>query len=409
MKATVIAMALLAIAGRADAAPDSKLLAAVQACAPGARTLEEKVVGIDSGSADREGVNAVGAVFAGELKALGASVKSVPSAPGGPWGDNVVATLTGSGKGRILLIAHMDTVFSKGDVARLKPHWQGDTYFGPGAGDDKAGGVTALCALKALTATGYKDFARIDVLLNATEEIASPGSKDLIAALAKQVDLVINLERGVPSDRMMIARKGNATLTFEFAGRAAHSGLEPEKGRNAALEAARVALAVGSLADSAKETTVTVDILQGGDKTNVVPDKAVLKADVRAFSNAEFDRVEAAAAAIAAKPGIEGVTIRSSLARGFPPWPRLPAAEAMLARANRRDAERGRKLDAVAVGSSSDASLAAATGTPTLDGFGMEGDGAHSVDDQAHFDTLTPRAYLLARMLMDVGHDPKGR
>ncbi|MGZ3273656.1 MAG: glutamate carboxypeptidase [Caulobacteraceae bacterium] len=409
MKATVIAMALLAIAGRADAAPDSKLLAAGQACAPGARTLEEKVVGIDSGSADREGVNAVGAVFAGELKALGASVKSVPSAPGGPWGDNVVATLTGSGKGRILLIAHMDTVFSKGDVARLKPHWQGDTYFGPGAGDDKAGGVTALCALKALTATGYKDFARIDVLLNATEEIASPGSKDLIAALAKQVDLVINLERGVPSDRMMIARKGNATLTFEFAGRAAHSGLEPEKGRNAALEAARVALAVGSLADSAKETTVTVDILQGGDKTNVVPDKAVLKADVRAFSNAEFDRVEAAAAAIAAKPGIEGVTIRSSLARGFPPWPRLPAAEAMLARANRLYAELGRKLDAVAVGSSSDASLAAATGTPTLDGFGMEGDGAHSVDDQAHFDTLTPRAYLLARMLMDVGHDPKGR
>ncbi len=402
--------ALLALAGPAMAAPkpDARLLTAVEACGKTARALEEKVVAIDSGSADRDGVNAVGAVFAGELKALGAAVKAVPSAPGGPWGDNVVATLTGTGKGRILLIAHMDTVFSKGDVARLKPHWQGDAYFGPGAGDDKSGGVTAICALKALTTNRYKDFARIDVLLNATEEIASPGSKDLIAAMAKDSDLAINLERGVPSDKMVIARKGNATLTFEFAGRAAHSGLEPEKGRNAALEAARIALMLGALADPAKQTTVTVDILQGGEKTNVVPDKAVLKADVRAFSAAEFDRVEAAAAAIAARPGIDGVTIKSSLARGFPPWPRLPAADAMVARANRLYAELGRKLDPMTVGSSADSSLAAATGTPTLDGFGMEGEGAHSVDDQAHFDTLTPRAYLLARMLMDVGHDPKG-
>ena len=87
----------------------------------------------------------------------------------------------------------------------------------------------------------------------------------------------------------------------------------------------------------------------------------------------------------------------------------IRAAEAMLARANRLYAELGRKLEPIAVGSSADASLAAATGTPTLDGFGMEGDGAHSVDDQAHFDTLAPRAYLLARMLMDVGHDPKGK
>jgi glutamate carboxypeptidase len=385
-----VSTALITLAGPAVAAskPDARVLAAVEACGKDARALEEKVVAIDSGSADRDGVNAVGAVFTGELKALGATVKAVPSAPGGTWGDNVVATLTGTGKGRILLIAH--------------------TYIGPGAGDDKSGGVTAICALKALTATGYKDYARIDVLLNATEEIASPGSKALIADMAKEADLAINLERGVPSDKMVIARKGNATLTFEFAGRAAHSGLEPEKGRNAALEAARVALLLGALADPAKQTTVTVDILQGGDKTNVVPDHAVLKADVRAFSAAEFDRVEAAAAAIAAKPAIDGVTIKSDLARGFPPWPRLPAADAMLARANRLYAELGRKLEPTFVGSSADSSLAAATGTPTLDGFGMEGEGAHSVDDQVHFETLTPRAYLLARMLMDVGHDPKG-
>jgi glutamate carboxypeptidase len=369
--------------------------------------LLEKAVAIDSGTGDAEGLAKVGALFAGELKALGAEVRmAAPSPPG--VGDNVVATITGTGKGRILMIAHMDTVFSRGDVAKLKPHWVGDAYIGPGAGDDKSGDVTAICALKALTSTGYKDFARIDLLINANEETGSQGSAALIAAMAKNSDIVLNLERGIPTDKIEIARKGSATLTLDFTGRAAHSGLEPEKGRNAALEAARVALALGALADPAKETTVTVDILQGGDKTNVVPDRALVKADVRAFSNAEFDRVEAAAAALAAHPGIDGVTIKSNLKRSFPPWPRLPAADALLARANRLYAELGRSLTAVAVGSSSDASLAAATGTPTLDGFSMEGEGAHSVDDQAHLDTLTPRAYLLARMLMDVGHDPKG-
>jgi glutamate carboxypeptidase len=403
-----IATAVLALAGSAHAAPkpDASLLAAVKACEPSARTLLEKLVAIDSGTGDAEGVNAVGALDAAELKALGASVKASPPPPGAPAGDNLVATLTGTGKGRILLIAHMDTVFSRGDVARIKPHWQGDSYYGPGAGDDKSGGVTAICALKALTATGFKDFARIDLLLNASEEVGSPGSRDLIVTLARDSDIVINLERGVPSDQIEIARKGAATLTLEFAGRSAHSGLEPEKGRNAALEAARVALALGALADPAKQTTVTVDILTGGDKTNVVPDRALIKADVRAFTAAELDRVEKGAADLAAHPGIDGVTIKSGLARSFPPWPRLPAADAMLTRANRLYAELGRQLTGTEVGSSSDANLAATTGTPTLDGFSMEGGGAHGVDDHADLATLVPRAYLLARMLMDVGHDP---
>lgn len=408
--AAVLALAISTLAWQAHAAPkpDAKLLAAVKACEPGARALLERLVAIDSGTGDAEGVNAVGALDATELKALGAGVRAAPPPPGAPAGDNLVATLTGTGEGRILLIAHMDTVFSRGDVARIKPHWQGDSYVGPGSGDDKSGGVTAICALKALTATSYKDFARIDLLLNASEETGSLGARALITAMAKDSDLVINLERGIPTDQIEIARKGSGTLTLEFAGRAAHSGLEPEKGRNAALEAARVALALGALADPAKQTTVTVDILSGGDKTNVVPERALIKADVRAFTTAEFDRVERGAADLAARPGINGVTIKSTLTRGFPPWPRLPAADAMLARANRLYAELGRQLTATEVGSSSDANLAAQTGTSTLDGFGMEGGGAHSVDDHADLGSLTPRAYLLARMLMDVGHDPKG-
>ena len=390
----------------APASPNAALLAAIRACNQPSRQLLERVVAIDSGTGDADGLIAVGVIYASELKGLGAHVRTVaPIAPA--VGDNVVASLTGKGKGHILLIAHIDSVFSRGDVAKRPPHWEGDHYVGPGAGDDKSGGVTAICALGALNAIGYTDYARIDLLLNASEETGSVGSRDLIRTMARASDLVINLERGVATDKVLVGRKGAATLIFEVTGRAAHSGLEPEKGRNAALEAARLALALGSVADPAKQTTVVVDILSSGDKINVVPVHGTLKADVRAFTAAELDRVEAAGADLAAHPSTDGITITSGLQRNFPAWPHTASADILVARANRLYAELGRSLTPIEVGSSADANYAAETGTPTIDGFGMEGGGAHSTLDYVDFATLTPRAYLLARMLMDVGHDPK--
>jgi glutamate carboxypeptidase len=387
--------------------PNAKVLAAVKACEPSGRALLERVVAIDSGTGDAEGLNAVGALYAAELKALGADVKAVaPTHPG--LGNNVVAALTGKGKGRILLIAHMDTVFNRGDVAKRMPHWDGQHYVGPGAGDDKAGGVTAVCALKALKASGFVDFARIDVLLNSNEETGSVGTRELIQSLARTSDLTINLERGVPTDQVLMARKGSATLTAQFTGRAAHSGLEPEKGRNAVMEAARFALALERLSDPGKKTTVTVDILTGGDRTNVVPAHAELKADVRAFTTEELDRVEQGAAKLAASPSIDGVTITTTMQHGFPPWPHNEHTDRVIERANRLYAEIGRQLTPTEAGSSADVSYAAQTGKPSVDGFGIEGANAHSLDDYADMGTLVPRVYLLTRLLMDVGHDPEG-
>jgi glutamate carboxypeptidase len=393
--------------GSAAQTADAKLLNAIKGCDAGARQLLQHTVAIDSGTGDAEGLRAVGELYADELRALGAQVRSVAPPPPAS-GDNIVASFSGTGRGHILLIAHMDTVFNRGDVARRPPHWDGQHFVGPGAGDDKSGGVTAICALRALQAIGFKDYARIDLLLNASEETGSLGSRDLIRSMAKVSDLAINLERGVPTDKVVASRKGSAVLTMEFTGRAAHSGLEPEKGRNAVLEAARVALALDKLTDPATKTSVTVDILSGGDKTNVVPDHALLKADVRAFTPEEFDRVEHAAGDLALHPGIDGVTIRSSLQRNFPPWPPSPRTDAVVERATRLYRELGRTLATVSVGSSADVAYAAETGTPAIDGFGMEAGGAHTADDYADFATLVPRAYLLARMLMDVGHDPTG-
>ena len=196
----LLACGSLFVAAPGQARPNQPILDAVEACGPDARALIEQLVAIDSGTGDVEGLERVGAIYAAKLRQLGAEVREVPSvAPA--VGNNIVATFTGTGRGRILLIVHMDTVFQRGDVAERMPHWEGDRYIGPGAGDDKSGGVTALCALGALRATGFRDFARIDLLLNASEEGGSIGSRDLIHTLARAADVTINLERGVPTDR----------------------------------------------------------------------------------------------------------------------------------------------------------------------------------------------------------------
>lgn len=389
----------------AMAAPDAAVLAAAEACAPDARALLARLVAIDSGTSNAAGVDAMSAALAPELERLGASVERVPStAPG--FADSLLATWTGSGRGRVLVIAHMDTVFQPGVAAARPYRVEGDRGIGPGAGDDKQGIVTGLCALRALRRVGFTDFARIAFVLNSNEETGSTGSGDLIRAEAAASDAVLNLERGVPPDGLVVARKGSAKGLIQIEGRAAHSGLEPEKGRNAAIEAAHQMLAVTSLADAAKETSVNVTLVSAGTAANVIPDRASITVDVRAFSVEEFDRVEAGLARLAASPSVPGVVVRTSLERGFPPWPRNAATDALLARANGLYAEIDRSLAAVVVGSSSDASLAAATGTPSIDGLGALGGGAHGADDHVELSSLVPRAYLLARLLMEIGRAP---
>jgi glutamate carboxypeptidase len=343
-----------------------------------------------------------------ELEQVGANVESV-SAIAPAVGDNLVATLIGTGKGRILLIAHMDTVFKRGTVAQRPYKVVGDHGVGPGAGDDKNGIVSAVCALNVLHNINFRDYARITLILNSNEETGSVGTRDLIRAKAKESDAVINLERGVPPDGLEVTRKGSAVITVEIVGRAAHAGLEPEKGRNAIVEASHQALKLGSLADSAKQTTVNVTMIEGGNAINVIPDHAVVRADVRAFTPEEFDRVQTSLEKLAGDTTVPEVLVKVSMTRNFPPWPPSASTQALLTRAQKLYAEIGRQLAGVPVGSSADVALAAETGTPSIDGVAILGGGAHGVEDYADLSSIVPRVYLLSRMLMDLGHYPAVR
>jgi glutamate carboxypeptidase len=379
-------------------------MTAVKACEPDAHALLQKLVQIDSGTADIPGVTAVGALLKSELRRVGAQVESVPATTAAA--DNLLATIKGSGKGRLLLIAHMDTVFPHGTVA-LRPYAvTGERGIGPGAGDDKSGIVSAVCALRVLQQIRFHDYARITLILNSNEETGSVGTRELIRAQAKQSDVAINLERGIPPDGLVIGRKGSAVITLEVTGHAAHAGLEPEKGRNAVIEAAQQALRLGALADPSRETTVNVTVFEGGNATNVIPDHAIVKADVRAFTPEEFDRIEKGLRELASHTSVPDVQVQAQLARTFPPWPHAASTDALLARAQRLYAEIGGTLTGTVVGSSADVALAAATGTPSIDGVGLRGGGAHGPEDHVDLSSIVPRVYLLSRMLMDLGRDP---
>jgi glutamate carboxypeptidase len=385
--------------------PDSRVLAEAESCEPAARELLQQLVQIDSGTGDVVGLAAMSAALKTELQGAGMKVESVPALPPAA-GDNLVATATGTGKGRILLIAHMDTVFPRGTVAQRPYRIVGEHGIGPGAGDDKAGIVTAVCALRMLRRLGFHDYARITLVLNSNEETGSVGTRDLIRAKARESDAAINLERGVPPDAVEITRKGSAVAMIDITGRAAHAGLEPEKGRNAITEASHQVLQLGTLADPGKQTTINVTVIQGGTAVNVIPDHAIVTADVRAFTPEEFDRVEKGLQKLATQTIVPQIELKTALKRNFPPWPRAASTDALLARAQRLYAEIDRELTGVPVGSSADVAFAAETGTPAIDGIAILGGGAHSVDDYADLSSIVPRLYLLTRMLMDLGHDP---
>jgi glutamate carboxypeptidase len=384
---------------------DQRVLAAAKECESKERSLIERLVRIDSGTGDVPGLTAVGTLLRAELEAIGARVENI-AAVAPAQGDNLVATLTGTGKGRILLIAHIDTVFPHGTVAQHPYAIVGDHGVGPGSGDDKSGVATAVCALSILQQLHWTDYAQIKLLLNSNEETGSGGSRDLIRSLAKQSDAAINLERGVPPDGVLVSRKGSAILTIEITGRAAHSGLEPEKGRNAAIEAAHQALQLGQLANAEKQTTVNVTVLEGGEAINVIPAHATVKADVRAYSKEEFDRVEEGLHRLSRETIVPGVEVTATLIRNFPPWPHSASTDALVERARKLYSEIYGSLATVSVGSSADVAFAAETGVPSIDGLGILGGGAHSLDDYADLASIVPRLYLLTRMVMDIGEHP---
>lgn len=393
-----LALALTALAPAAMAEPHKAIQADAEQYKDEALKLLERLVNIDSGSGYVPGLTKVSDIAIEELKKLGATIELVPNTP--EASNHVIATLKGTGKAKILLMAHMDTVFKEGSAAERPFYIKGGRAYGPGVMDDKGGIVAAIYALKVLHNLKFTDYAQITVLLDASEETGSGVATELIKKTAKEHDVTLNLEPGRPADGLVVWRKGSATALVEVKGKASHAGVAPELGRNAATEVAHQILQLGKLGDEEKKTTINFTVLKAGDRTNVIPDQASAKADVRAAVPEEFDRVEQDLARVSANKLVPDTEVKTSLVRGLPPMPQTAQSDALVAMAQGIYGELGRTLTIEGSGGAADSSLSASVGTPTLDGFGIVGGNIHTPEEYAEVGSVAPRIYLLSRMIM---------
>ncbi len=353
--ATVAIVALAAAPERIRAEPNKQVYEKAQQYKEEALKLWERLVNIDSGTGDEQGLKEVGAIATEELEKLGAKVETFSAKPA--VGDNIVASFSGTGKGRIFLMAHMDTVFARG-VASTRPFRIKDgRAHGPGVSDNKGGIISALYVLKILQDLNFKSYARITLLLNTNEETGSLGTRLLIEKLAKEHDVTLNLESGRPNDGLVVWRKGSGAIKVEVKGRAAHAGVAPDSGRNAAMELAHQILQLGKLGDREKGTTVNFTVLKAGDRKNVIPDYALAEGDVRVLSSEEFDRVEREMATTAQNKLIPETEVTTSLTRLFPVMAQSAQTRALAATAQAIYAELGKTLTLEGTGGAADFEL----------------------------------------------------
>jgi glutamate carboxypeptidase len=359
----------------------------------------ETLVNIDSGSYSPAGVNRVADLVAGWLTELGATLERHPHAPAAgdaQLGDLLIGRIAGEGV-RLLLIGHLDTVFDPGTAAQRPYRVAGSRAHGPGVTDMKAGLLAGLHAVAALHAIGIRP--RITFVANPDEEIGSPFSTPFIRALAAEHDAALVLECARANGDIVSARKGIADYRITYAGRAAHAGVEPEKGRSAILAAAHQVLALDGLNGRWPTVTVNAGVISGGTRPNVVAESCLIEVDLRAATNAEFDAAAAELVRIVADPGIEGVRAELTRLAGHPPMEKTAGTSRLADLARAIAAEIGFDLHDAATGGASDANTTSWAGLPTLDGLGPIGGDDHSVDEWLDLDSIVPRTTLLAGLI----------
>lgn len=318
--------------------------------------------------------------------------------------DGVDHVLLRGGQPRVLLLGHHDTVWPVGTLAELPFAVEDGVVRGPGCFDMLVGVVQIVHALASLRARhGDAVLDRVTVLVTGDEEVGSTTSRALVEAEARRCAAALVLEAAGPGGALKTQRKGVSRYDLEVLGRAAHSGLEPERGVNATIGVAGLVLALADLADAEVGTTVTPTLMASGTAANTVPARATVAVDVRARTVAEQERVDAAIRALTV--GVEGARLQVHGGVNRPPLEAESSAD-LFARAARLAATLGQPpLVSMAVGGASDGNLTAGVGVPTLDGLGAVGGGAHARDEHVEVSWIGPRTELLAALVLDLVSD----
>lgn len=353
----------------------------------------EALVALESPSDDPVAVNRCGTELAARLATLGGAVTRVSSATAG---DHLRVSF-GSGSRQVLMLGHFDTVWPIGQLERMPLKREQGRLYGPGIFDMKAGIGLATLATRAVLAAGGLTNCQVVMLWTTDEEIGSTTSRALIEAEAAKSEAVLVFEPSLPGGGLKTSRKGVGQFEMIVNGVSAHAGLDPGKGISAVRELARQIVAIDDLQDPVRGVTLTVGVIAGGTRANVVPAEARATIDARAVTRADAERVERAMKALS--PRLSGA--RVAVTGGFdrPPLERSEGVVKLFEAARDVAKDLGLMLEEGSAGGGSDGNFTAALGVPTLDGIGAVGDGAHALHEHVEIDALVPRAAVIAGLL----------
>ena len=395
------------------AAPQETLWKAARGEQAGLLLTLEQLCAIESGSREPAGLRQIADLLAERLRALGGEVELVE--PDEVYrmddtpeqlGRSVKAVFRGKGSKRLLLLAHMDTVYPAGMLARQPFGIRDDKAYGLGIADDKQGLAVVLHSLALLRALRYEQYGQITVLFNADEEISSPGSRALITRLGAEHDAVMSFEgSGASSDRLSLATAGIASVGLRVHGRAAHAGGGAQFGVNALYELSHQILQLRDLSDPLLGIKLNWTMARAGIVRNMIPPLASAEADVRVLRVSDYEALEKTLQQRIQNRLLPESRVELKFERRRPPLEATPASRAFAEHAQGvyRELDLELRVDAVAEGGGTDAAFAALRSRgPVVERFGLRGGGAHTSDaEYVLISSIAPRLYLAVRMMME--------
>lgn len=405
-------------AGNTLAAANEAIVALAKKEQPGMLQTMKELVEIESGSADYAGLEKIANLLADKLKALGAKTELLDAGPEiykmfdtpEKIGRMVRATFTGTGTRKILLIAHMDTVYPLGMLSGQPFKIEGDRAYGLGIADDKQGIALILHTLSMLRSLNFRDYGTLTVLINGDEEISSPGSRFLIEKLGREHDAVLSFEGGGSPqvDQIRLATSGIGAATLTVRGRASHAGAAPHQGVNALYELSHQILQARDLSNPKEGQHLNWTMARAGIVRNMIPPGAQAQADIRVDRVSDLDGIEQTLRERIKNKLLPESEVTLDFERRRPPLQATDTSRALGAHAVSIYAELGQKLDLRdrPTGGGTDAAFAAlSTKAPVVEGFGLRGFGSHTTNaEYVLIPSIEPRLYLATRMIMDISN-----
>ena len=354
-------------------------------------------VEIESPSTDAEAVNRMVGLVEADLDDAGLETERVAGRDG--FGDHLLArTPWDTNEPGIMVLGHLDTVWSMGTLDLRPFRVEDGKAYGPGIYDMKGGAYLICEAIKTIMGSAKQPPLPISVLLVSDEEVGSPTSREVIKEEAKRAKYVLVFEPARPPHGAAVTtRSGWGRFRLRVRGRAAHAGSDHQLGRSAIAEMARLIVKIESMTDYERGVTFNVGTVQGGTRPNVVPEQAEADVDLRFSNPKEADELEQAVLGL--KPEGEGIEVEVFGGINRPPFERSEVGMALFERAKSIAAEVGVDLKETWAGGVSDGNFAAALGVPTLDGLGVVGAGAHAETEHIVVDRLAERADFLLGLL----------